>query len=295
MPLPVVVAALDDAALAAAAAGGKVVVEDGWVALEQLADAESAVADEVLGLAAEDRVALVLGTVPDSAEVACVADVHRRPLHEVATELQAVPADVRVVLSGDPSALAGGAPGALLTDLLGWGRLPVRDLRDADTSTALGALRVGLRSGALPEPTDQSLVVVPCADDAELGRRVQQLVGDSIPRVFQVDPTDVVVVAPLRRGAGGVRALAEALPDGVRVRTVHEALDEPERAAAVVACFPAAAAGVLSRALVYTAAGLADRHLSVVTACGDALPRAVAAEPRRRWTRLPALLAAGPD
>jgi len=46
--------------------------------------------------------------------------------------------------------------------------------------------------------------------------------------------------------------------------TVHEAARDGTRNDAVVACFPAAAAGVLSRALVYSAAMSAARHLSVV-------------------------------
>ena len=296
MPLAVVLAAVPEAAVKESAAAGGVLVEDGWVALDVIADAETAVADEVLGLAAEDRLALVLGDVPAGADVVAVPDVHRLALADLAAALQAVPADVRVVLSGDPDALPGADPGDVLADLLGWGRVPVRDLRPSDTSTALGALVVGLRAGELPEPTDRSVVLVPCADDNRVVGRVVQLVGDSIPRVFGVTPSDVLVVTPLQRGDAGVRALASALPDGTRVCTVHEAAREGSAAEAVVACFPAAAAGVLSRSLVYSAATLASRHLSVVTAAGDALPRAVVVGAgRRRWTRLPSLLAAGTD
>jgi hypothetical protein len=279
-----------------AVADGGVLVEDGWVALEGLADAESALADEVLGLAAEDRLALVLGQVAPGADVEAVPDVHRAALADVAAALQAVPAGVRVVLAGDPDALPGAEPGAVLGDLLAWGRLPVRDLRATNTSTALGALVVGLRAGELPEPADQSVVLVPCADDREAVARVGQLVGDSIPRVFGVEAAEVLVVTPQQRGDAGVRALESSLPDGVRVTTVHEAARAGLRADAVVACFPAASAGSLSRQLVYSAATLAVRHLSVVTAVGEALPRAVVAgATRRRWTRLPSLLAAAPE
>jgi hypothetical protein len=290
-----VLAAVPESAVKEAAAGGGVLVEDGWVALEVLADAESALADELLGLAAEDRLALVLGDVPTGADVVTVPDVHRMPLADLAAALQAVPADVRVVLTGDPDALRGADPGAALTDLLGWGRLPVRDLRASDSSSALGALVAGLRAGELPEPADRSVVLVPCADDGAVVGRAVQLVTDSIPRVFQVALPDVLVVAPLHRGDAGVRALASALPPDTRVATVHEAARDRMDAQAVVACFPAAAAGVLDRPLVYSAATLARRHLSVVTAAGDALPRAVVGGGRRRWTRLPSLLAAGAD
>ncbi len=285
-------------AVAAAADRGTVAVGDGWVALDDLATVEDAVADEILGLAAEDRLALVLGSVPESAEVVEVGDAHRRSLADLAEALQAAPEEVRVVISGDPDALRGPHPGAVLADLLAWGRLPVRDLRGESGGTALAGLPASLRRGELPEPADRSVVVVPCGGDEEVVRRVVQLVTDSIPRVLGVAPAQVLVVTPLRRGTAGVRALAEALPEGARVSTVHDAVgpgaapDVP--AEAVVACFPGQAAGVLSRALVYSATLLAGRHLSVVTAAGDALPRSVVSGAARpRWTRLPTLLAAG--
>ena len=279
---------------------GAAVADGRWLALEELATVEDAVADEVLGLAAEDRLAVVLGAVPDGADVVVVADVHRRALDDIAAQLQSVPGEVRVVISGDPDALAGPAPGAVLADLLAWATLPVRDLRDqapgsepGTGGTSLAALPAALRRGELPEPSDHSVVVVPCGCDEEVVRRAAQLVTDSVPRVFAVPAGDVLVLAPLNRGTAGVRALVDALPVGTRVMTVHEAAATGDPADAVVVCLPGQAAGVLSRALLYSAAQLARRHLSVVTAVGAALPRAVAGpDPRRRQTRLLGLLRA---
>jgi exodeoxyribonuclease V alpha subunit len=71
--------------------------------------------------------------------------------------------------------------------------------------------------------------------------------------------------------------------------TVHRA--QGSEWPAVVAVLPAEAGGLLSRPLVYTAFTRAQRHLSVVHACGPALARAVrqvGARPRR--TRLRRLL-----
>ncbi len=295
VPLETVLAAVPRPVVEGAVDRGAVLVADGWVALDEIALVEDALADEILGLAAEDRLALVLGSVPDGAEVVEVADAHRRSLEDLAEALQAVPEDVRVVISGDPDALPGPHPGAVLADLLAWGRLPVRDLRSggAAEGTALAELPASLRGGSLPEPADRSVVVVPCADDEAVVRRAVQLVTDSVPRVFGTAAEDVLVVTPLQRGTAGVRALAEALPAGTRVSTVHDAAGGGLPAAdAVVACFPGQATGVLSRALVYSAAMLAGRHLSVVTAAGDALPQAVVhGGGRARWTRLPGLLA----
>ncbi len=72
--------------------------------------------------------------------------------------------------------------------------------------------------------------------------------------------------------------------------TVHRA--QGSEWPAVVAVFPAEAAGMLSRPLVYTALTRAQRHLSVVHGAGPALSGAVSTvgEPPRE-TRLAGLLA----
>ncbi len=290
-------------ALEDAMAAGVVVADDTWVALESLATAENAVADEVLGLAEEGRLAVVLGAVPAEAEVFVVADAQRLDLEELAGRLQQAPEDARVVVAGDPDALPGAAPGAALRDLVAWGGVPVRDLRpDPADGPALHRLGAAIRRGELlpPDPEDRSVVVTVCADDDEVMRRVGQLVTDSIPRVFGLQPADILVVTPLHRGAAGGEALTESLAaltgatgvPGVKVVLAHELAGR--RAAAVVVCFPGQAAGVLTRALVYSSVTCADQHLSVVTAAGDALPGAVSdGGLRERRTRLGALLAAG--
>jgi hypothetical protein len=291
----VVLAATGQDELEDARSRGLVVAADGWVALDELATAEAAVADELVGLAAEERLAVVLGEVPAGADVYLVPDVHRCSLEEVATLLQAAPDDARVVVSGDPDALAGSAPGAVLRDLLAADLAPVRDLRPSSADTALERLLAAVRSGVLPapDPQDRSVVVVPCPDDEVLLTRVVQLVTDSIPRVFGVQPADVLVLTPLVGGTAGVTALSALLAEtGAMVSTVHGAAGR--RAPAVVGCFPGQAAGVLTRALVHDVACAASQHLSVVTAAGDALPQSVVGDPGPgRTTRLAFLLKAG--
>jgi len=93
--------------------------------------------------------------------------------------------------------------------------------------------------------------------------------------------------------AGPVRVSGKALSDlrhGWAI-TVHRA--QGSEWPAVVSVLPAEAAGLLSRPLVYTGFTRAQRHLSIVHACGPALVRAVrqvGARPRR--TRLTVLLQA---
>jgi exodeoxyribonuclease V alpha subunit len=105
----------------------------------------------------------------------------------------------------------------------------------------------------------------------------------------------------LARGDGGLQVAFPAAPVSVPDKflsdlrhgwalTVHRA--QGSEWPAVIAVFPAEAAGMLSRPLVYTALTRAQRHLSVVHGAGPALARAVSTvgEPPR-VTRLAALLA----
>lgn len=293
-----VLAALDQGSVDDALAAGRVVDAGGLLALESLATAEEGVAVELQGLAAEGRVAVVLGDVPDGADAFVVDRVDRRPLDELAGLLQSVPEGAPVLLAGDPDRLPGPHPGAVLRDVLAWGEVEVRDLRPATTGPgALGRLAAAVRGGQLPpsDPQDRSLVVVPCVDDATVLRRAQQLVGDSIPRSFGLTASDIAALAPLNRGDAGTRALAEALEgSGAQVVGLHEAAWAAQRWPAVVGCFGAETAGVVSRAMLYELALLATTHLSVVTAVGPALPEAVASGVvRRRVTLLAGFLAEG--
>jgi hypothetical protein len=294
----VALAALDQGSVDDALAAGRVVDAGGLLALDRLATAEEGVAIELQGLAAEGRVAVVLGDVPDGADAVVVDRVDRRPLDELAGLLQSVPEDAPVLLAGDPDRLPGPHPGAVLRDVLAWGAVEVRDLRPATTGPGtLGRLAAAVRAGQLPpaDPADRSLVVVPCADDAAALQRARQLVGDSIPRSFGVPASDIAVLAPLHRGDAGTRALATALDGtGVQVVGLHEAAWAAQRWPAAVGCFGAEAAGVVSRAMLYELALLATTHLSVVTAVGPALPEAVATGvARQRVTLLARLLAEG--
>jgi exodeoxyribonuclease V alpha subunit len=95
-------------------------------------------------------------------------------------------------------------------------------------------------------------------------------------------------------GGGTVSVPAKLLSDIVHgwALTVHRA--QGSEWPAIVVVLPPEASGMLSRPLVYTALTRAQRHLSIVHACGSALARGVrdvGARPRR--TRLAALLRNG--
>ncbi|MGW3050760.1 ATP-binding domain-containing protein, partial [Kitasatospora sp. NPDC001175] len=126
------------------------------------------------------------------------------------------------------------------------------------------------------------------------------------------DPGDRVVYSPVpgitRPGRvldGDASGLHLELSDGTRLTvtpaqaaklrhgwalTVHQAVGR--RWPGVVAVLPDDAAAGLTRQWIYTAFGRAERHLSVVHAAGQALPKAVAERPAQpRTTRLRSILA----
>ncbi len=262
------------------------------LALDEVSTAEEALADEIGGLAAEGRLAVAYGK-PQSDAAHVIADVQRRSLTELAGAVQAVPDDARVVLAGDPDALGGLGPGAVLRDVAASGVVPVHDIRSTPDG-ALGEVLAGLRRGELvePDPADHGVVVVSCADDTEVVHRVGQLVGTSLPRTFDLSGHQIAVLSPLRRGLSGVTSLADRT--AAEVLTVHEAAESGRTWPAVVLCLPGEAAGVLSRALLVSAFLAAERHVSVVTAAGPDLTVAVRDVPHRpeRRTRLGSLLIA---
>ena len=317
-----------------AAVAGDLVEEltEDLVAGAELAEAEDAVADGLLrllataepweppppdGLGAGDD---VLDALRDSGVVlvensydAGACDAVRRAgalpgVHAVehaemldvpaAAELvESLPDGTRLVLAGDPLLLPSAGPGRVLGDAAASGALPVVRLEPAATPVA--ALVGALREGRLPEAGDpgRHVVVLPTTDEHAVGLAVR-VVTDSVPRVHGIDPADVVVVSPHRRGTAGADALDEALTGvlGVgpapRARTVHEARGRRWPAAVVV--LPAQAAGLLSRALVATACSLGTRHVSVLAAAGPDLRAAVErVSARPRTTRLTSLLRLG--
>jgi hypothetical protein len=214
------------------------------------------------------------------------------PLEELAAWLQAVGDGDQVVLAGDPDALPGPTPGAVMRDLVAVGAVPVLDARSDETGTR-GKVLAGLRQGELvaTDPTDHEVVVIGCPDDATLVVRLHQVVSVSLPRALALSVDEIAVLSPLRRGSAGVAALSVAL-EGVETLTVHGAAALGRRWPAVVLCLPAQAEGVLSRALLVSAFVAARRQVTVVTAAGAALDVAVATVAHRpvRRTRLESLL-----
>ncbi|MCL6537986.1 MAG: ATP-binding domain-containing protein [Acidothermus sp.] len=276
----------------------------GW---RRLLAAEELIATVVAGLVSRGRLFVVTG--PQGAVRDAVVRERSGPRTVVVDDAQLLDVEAYaalfssleegedVLLVGDLDMLPSPGPGQVLADLVAAPGVSWCDLvttgppisgEQAKPATeeipaSLGELAAAIRRGELPPVDDPArhVVVVPVANADEGAHRVGQLVGTSIPRAFGIAPAEIQVLTPLRGGPGGVDALcAVTEPCGAPPPlTVHAAAGR--RWPAVVAVFPPDCAGVLSRALVYTAVTRATRHLSIVHGVGSALAYAVARVPNR--------------
>jgi hypothetical protein len=244
-----------------------------------------------------DRVPAQLGVLPE-ADLVVVGRADLLGL-EVAVQLaEALREGSRLILVGDPHLPPAEGPGRVLVDLVESAAVPVLSAPElkGELSPMVTLVR-SVRAGRLPslDPASREVVVTPAADAGQAVRRAVQLVTTSVPRVFGIEASETLVLAPRLDGWTGVTALRQALADAgadaVPCSTCSAAVGR--RADAVVLVLGAEAQGSLSRDLLLGAATEARRHLSIVHQAGPALAEAVERRPHRpRQTQLAGLLAA---
>jgi hypothetical protein len=307
LPWDVVVSALasggvdaDAAAREAVATGRAVAVLLGdlrAIALTEHVVAEQRVADAVGELVEHQRLRVVVGSsTPDDA--AALSDLHLLGSAKLADRLESVAStgDAEVMLRGDPDLLGPFGPGQPFRDLVAGvqqsaPRLLSAAARNDATSPVLGDLVAALRRGDLPAvPSDQHQVVRTAApNDAALAERVEQVVTDSIPRTFSLHGEQVGVVTPMRLGACGADALKQRLGDAADVALLTDL--RTQTWPALVAVWPAVAAGVLDRPSLLSMVTRGREHVSIAYTEGMPLRQIVRLGHRPRVTILPTLLA----
>jgi hypothetical protein len=318
LPTDVVLRSCSTADLeAAASAGGVVAVEwrggPAW-SLMAVAEAEELLADGLLMLAQDNRLAVVVG--PDSvARAAALAtalgsgvpsvvldDAHLLGVEAALAAVEDLPEDAVLALSLDNGLPLGEVVGAVALDVAASGVCPVLRAEPARPRSTLAAARNEVAAGRWPsaDPADRSFVVVPVESPDEALVRVSQLVSTSIPRAFGHAGAAIAVVSLDEHGPTGLAAIrvalgglaAEARPDVVGPSAVLT-----RTWPAVVAVLPGVVTPALTRAAVYAALRAGAEHVSVVHGFGvDAAPLvAVVATTtdRPRRTRLAELLAGG--
>jgi hypothetical protein len=272
----------------------------------RLVEAEQAIASAVVRLAGDRRLCVVTGPAGaprDAAarafaegEAAIADDAEYLDVETLAAFFASCEEHEAVVLTGDLHGLGSPGAGRGFADIAESGLADVVRV-DADPTASGSVLRgfaAAVARGELPAVDDpgREVVTVAAASAAEAAHRVRQLVAESIPRAFGVEPAQIQVLTATVGGRCGSASLTAGLAEvgAPPAMTVHESLGR--RWPAVVLALPPESAGVLSRALLHSAVTRPTRHLSIVHAAGAALSDAVRQVPARpRRTLLPRLLA----
>ncbi|WP_259370920.1 helix-hairpin-helix domain-containing protein [Streptomyces sp. SCUT-3] len=145
-------------------------------------------------------------------DVLVVVDAPQWDVETAATLVESVPDGAHLVFSGDPALLASVGAGRVFADLLASGVCPQVASRTPDPGP-IGELVSGIGIGELNqvEAPGREVVIVPVRDAGEAVHRTVQLVADSVPRAFGVEPGRTRVVTPGHGGAAGTRVLNAAL------------------------------------------------------------------------------------
>jgi len=160
-------------------------------------------------------------STPLQVDALVVDEASMLDLHLFGAVLDALPNAARLVLVGDVEQLPSVGAGRVLGDLIGSGVLAVvrldRVFRQDEAGLIVGnAHRIlrGDRPRAADSPKGDFFIID--RDDPEAARRtVVHLVTRRIPDRWGIDPTDVQVLAPMRKGTCGTEALNAALREAM--------------------------------------------------------------------------------
>ncbi|GAA4648598.1 ATP-dependent RecD-like DNA helicase [Kistimonas scapharcae] len=133
--------------------------------------------------------------------------------------LQAIPSHAAVLLVGDTDQLPSVGPGAVLTDLIHAGCIPVARLTEIHRQAATSAIVTcahGINRGRPPEPTSPDTLTdchfFPEEDPEQVLETLQTIVSQWLPQQFGLDPVrDIQVLTPGRKGTLGTESLNRLL------------------------------------------------------------------------------------
>jgi exodeoxyribonuclease V alpha subunit len=161
---------------------------------------------------------------PLEADLVVVDEVSMLDLSLATALVRAVRHPTRLVLVGDPDQLPSVAPGNVLADLLGSGRVPVWRLTEIFRQSASSRIVTNAhrilegRMPELPGPDEplSDFYLFPTEGEQATASRLVEVVTRRIPERFGLDwLTDVQVLAPMYRGECGVDRLNELLREQV--------------------------------------------------------------------------------
>ncbi|MFD8994120.1 helix-hairpin-helix domain-containing protein [Streptomyces abikoensis] len=147
-------------------------------------------------------------------DVLAVLDAPQLDVETAALLVESLADGTRLVLSGDPGVLWSAGPGRVFADVLAARACPAVVSRTPDPGP-IGELVSGIGVGELNQVAapGKEVVIVPVREPAEAVHRTVQLVADSVPRAFGIEPGAAQVITPGHGGPAGTRALNAALKE----------------------------------------------------------------------------------
>ncbi|SEL86215.1 ATP-dependent RecD-like DNA helicase [Nonomuraea pusilla] len=154
---------------------------------------------------------------PAHADLVVVDEASMLDLHLATRLAAAVPSGSHLLLVGDGDQLPSIGPGDVLADLLRVEAVPrvqlTRVFRQASDSGIVRAAH-GIRAGRLPDtPGGSGFWFEELDDPTRVAERVAHLAIEAIPRKQGVDPGQVQVLCPMRKGETGATALGRLIQE----------------------------------------------------------------------------------
>lgn len=165
---------------------------------------------------------------PVQADLIVVDEASMLDLHLATRLCTAIPSGSHLLLVGDGDQLPSIGPGSVLSDLLRVESVPrvrlAHVFRQAEGSAIIHAAHE-IRAGRLPGiPGGGGFWFEELDDPEAIAERVVHLATVAIPRKQRIDPRQVQVLAPMRKGAAGTAELARKLQE--RLNPPREDLPE---------------------------------------------------------------------
>ena len=136
-----------------------------------------------------------------------------------------IPPGTHLLLVGDVDQLPSVGPGAVLADLLavpGIARTRLTKVfRQAEQSTIVANAHL-IRSGRIPQLKRHDFWFAELDDPERIAELVAEIATERLPRKLGVDPDQVQVLCPARRGAAGADQLSRMLQERLNPRAENE-------------------------------------------------------------------------
>lgn len=157
---------------------------------------------------------------PLKADLLVVDEISMADVYIFSALLKAVPEGAKLILVGDKDQLPSVSPGNILADVIASGLIPVSVLnnihrQEAGSLIVINAHRINNGEMPIIRNDSKDFFFETKSRPEDILQAVVSLVTERLPKYFRVEPSQIQVLAPLKRSPAGVEALNLALRDAL--------------------------------------------------------------------------------